>query len=115
MYKIITCQLDGKSDAKYFIKKWLVKPHDDVSRKDDLLVIASENDEIVVQSPVQGRLLMIAKAENMKVNDVRCLVIPPKLAYGNRKMGNILEANSTLIFEIQLLDIINLDTEEKEQ
>ena len=52
--------------------------------------------------------------QNMKINDVRCLVIPPKLAYGNRKMGNILEANSTLIFEIQLLDIINLDTEEKE-
>jgi F-type H+/Na+-transporting ATPase subunit beta len=69
MYKIITCQLDGKSDSKYFIKKWLVKPHDDVSRKDDLLVMASENDEIVVQSPVQGRLLMIAKTENMKVND----------------------------------------------
>ena len=27
--------------------------------------------------------------QNMKINDVRCLVIPPKLAYGNRKMGNI--------------------------
>jgi FKBP-type peptidyl-prolyl cis-trans isomerase len=52
--------------------------------------------------------------ENMKINDVRCLVIPPKLAYGNRKMGNILEANSTLIFEIQLLDIISLDTEDKD-
>ena len=52
--------------------------------------------------------------QNMKINDVRCLVIPPKFAYGNRKMGNILEANSTLIFEVQLLDIINLDTEEKD-
>ena len=52
--------------------------------------------------------------QNMKVNDVRCLVIPPKFAYGNRKIGNILKANSTLIFEVKLLDIISLDTEERD-
>ena len=49
--------------------------------------------------------------QNMKINDVRCLVIPPKLAYGNRKIGNTIKSNSTLIFEVKLLDIINIDTE----
>ena len=51
--------------------------------------------------------------QNMKVNDVRCLVIPPKYAYGNRKIGNIIGANSTLIFEVKLIDMIDLDNKEK--
>ena len=50
----------------------------------------------------------------MKVNDVRCLVIPPKFAYGNRKVGNVIDANSTLIFEVKLLDIIDVANEEKD-
>ena len=52
--------------------------------------------------------------KNMKVNDVRCLVIPPRFAYGNRKVGNVIEANSTLIFEVKVLDIIDLDSKEKD-
>ncbi len=51
--------------------------------------------------------------KNMKINDVRCLVIPSEFAYGSRKVGNIIEANSTLIFEVKLLDVIDLDSKEK--
>ena len=43
---------------------------------------------------------------NMKVNEKRCLVIPPHLAYGDRRIGNILEPNSTLIFEVRLLKLL---------
>ena len=53
--------------------------------------------------------------KNMRINDVRCLVIPPKLAYGNRKIGNIIAANSTLIFEVKLLDVIDLNNKEKDK
>ncbi len=42
---------------------------------------------------------------NMKINEKRCLVIPPDFAYGNRRIGNIIKPNSTLIFEVQLLKI----------
>ena len=43
--------------------------------------------------------------QNMKINEQRCLVIPSHLAYGDRKIGNIIKANSTLIFEVTLLAI----------
>jgi len=43
---------------------------------------------------------------NMKVNEKRCLVIPPRFAYGNRRIGDIIKPNSTLIFEVELLEII---------
>ena len=46
--------------------------------------------------------------QDMKINEQRCLIIPPHLAYGNRRIGNIIKPNSSLIFEVRLLKILKV-------
>ena len=46
---------------------------------------------------------------DMRVDEERCLVIPAHLAYGNRRIGDIIKPNSTLIFEVRLIKILKVD------
>ena len=42
----------------------------------------------------------------LSVGGKATLVIPSSLAYGNRNMGNIIKANSTLVFTVELVEIV---------
>lgn len=45
--------------------------------------------------------------EGMHIGEKRELIIPPELAYGKREVGGgLIPANSTLKFEVELLDIV---------
>ena len=47
----------------------------------------------------------------MKIGEIRELTIAPELAYGDRQVGALIPAGSTLIFEVELADLEGLDTE----
>ncbi|MEP1447320.1 MAG: FKBP-type peptidyl-prolyl cis-trans isomerase [Paraglaciecola sp.] len=55
---------------------------------------------------IQGWILGL---KDMQVGGKRRLSVPADLAYGERQIGTMIPANSNLIFEIELLEVLTRD------
>jgi peptidylprolyl isomerase len=55
---------------------------------------------------IQGWILGL---DGMQVGGKRRLWVPAHLAYGERQIGALIPANSNLIFEIELLEVLTRD------
>lgn len=45
----------------------------------------------------------------MKVGELRELTIAPELAYGNRQVGDVIPPGSTLVFEVELVNLKDME------
>ena len=65
-----------------------------------------DNINLFLNPKIKNLLPNPSSLKDMNIDEKRCLVIPSQFAYGNRKIGNIIKPNSTLIFEVKLLNIV---------
>lgn len=72
----------------------------DSSYKNDLPFQTVLSNKRLIQGWVSG-------LQGMQVGGKRKLFVPAHLAYGERQIGNMIPANANLVFEIELLEVLN--------